>query len=92
MACDGIIAVSFLQRNIVSFVPFQYNLMFSFCLVNEDITLFTPVTCLLKDRKTSAFLWTGVDERKYPQNISEILMVKFKWCCHLAIFKLYSGL
>ena len=27
-----------------------------------------PVTCMLKDRKTSARLWTGVDERKYPEN------------------------
>ena len=45
------------------------------------------MTCLLKDRKTSALLWTGVDERKYPENISEILMVKFKWCCHLATLR-----
>ena len=45
------------------------------------------MTCVLKDRKTSALLWTGVDERKYPKNISETLMVKFigfVW----AIFKL----
>ena len=27
-----------------------------------------PVSCMLKDRKTSARLWTGVDERKYPEN------------------------
>ena len=40
-----------------------------------------PVTCMHKGRKTSAPLWPGIDERKYPENIPEILMVKFKWFC-----------
>ena len=39
MACNGIFAVYFLQRNVISFVPFQYKLMLSFYLVNEDIPL-----------------------------------------------------